>query len=70
MMRFFHTMAETVGRMKNGEIINTRAMPRPQNGWSNSSASAMPPTTVVTITPPTNNNVLMRFFTKYGSLRK
>ena len=31
MSRFFQTSALTVGMTKNGEIISTRAMPRPGN---------------------------------------
>jgi hypothetical protein len=45
-------------------------MPRPQNGWSSSSASRMPPTTVMTRTPPTSFSVLNIAVKKAGSVRK
>ena len=51
--RFFQTSALTVGITKNGAITSSRAMPRPQNSWSNRTANRVPSTTVITSTQPT-----------------
>jgi hypothetical protein len=55
---------------KNGAITISRTMPRPQNGWSSSSASSVPPATVMIRTPPTSFSVLKSAVMKAGSVRK
>ena len=50
--RFFQISALTVGITKNGEIISTRAMPRPGNPVSNTAASTAPKPTVMISTAP------------------
>ena len=55
---------------KNGAITSSRAMLRPRNGWSNSSASSVPSTTVITSTEPTRTSVLRIAVEKAGSVRK
>ncbi len=55
--RFFQISALTVGITKNGEIISTRAMPRPGKPVSNTAASTAPSPTVTTRTAPTSTTV-------------
>ena len=57
MSRFFQTSALTVGITKNGEIISTRAIPRPGNSAWNNAASTAPSPTETTSTAPTITTV-------------
>src|SRR3546814_16466880 len=50
--------SDLVGMMKNGEISNTRTMPRPQNSEASSSAEiSTPNTTLISSTLPTRVRV-------------
>ena len=67
---FFHISAFTVGMTKNGEISNTRTMPRPGNGSLMSNAIAMPTTTVIRMTLPSSHTVLSTAVLNDGSVTK